>query len=112
MRQFAIILAAGRGTRMKSSLAKVLHPICGQPMVAHVVASARAAGLEPVVVVHHQEDAVRSALEGQQVRFARQVQTRGTGDAVAAALDVLPEEGTVLVMAGDAPLIAREPDGP
>jgi bifunctional UDP-N-acetylglucosamine pyrophosphorylase / glucosamine-1-phosphate N-acetyltransferase len=90
---------------MKSELAKVLHPICGRDMVGHVVASAKAAGLQPVVVVHHQEEAVREALAGADVRFARQEQTRGTGDAVAAALSVLPESGTVLVMAGDAPLI-------
>ena len=90
---------------MKSSLAKVLHPICGKPMVEHVVLAAQSAGLQPVVVVNHQEAEVRSALAGLDVRFARQVETRGTGDAVAAALSVLPEDGTVLVMAGDAPLI-------
>ena len=106
--EFAIILAAGRGTRMKSSLAKVLHPVCGRPMVAHVVAAAKAAGLQPVVVVHHQEDAVRAALDGMGAHFARQEQTRGTGDAVQSALDVLPEAGRVLVMAGDAPLIRAE----
>ena len=106
--EFAIILAASRGTRMKSSLCKVLHPICGQPMVVHVVSAAQAAGLKPVVVVHHQEDAVRAALEGMDVLFARQEQTRGTGDAVQSALSVLPQSGTVLVMAGDAPLIRSE----
>lgn len=106
--EFAIILAAGRGTRMKSSLAKVLHPICGQPMVCHVVAAAQAAGLQPVVVVHHQESEVRAALAGTGVLFARQEQTRGTGDAVQAALSVLPDSGTVVVMAGDAPLIRSQ----
>jgi len=106
--EFAIILAAGRGTRMKSSLAKVLHPICGQPLVTHVVAAAQMAGLKPVVVVHHQEEAVREALAGEDVIFARQAKTRGTGDAVRSALGVLPETGTVLVMAGDAPLIRSE----
>ena len=53
---FAIILAAGRGTRMKSDLAKVLHPLVGLPMVEHVVLAAQAAQLAPVVVVNHQED--------------------------------------------------------
>jgi len=110
-REFVVILAAGRGTRMKSSLAKVLHPICGRTMIGHVVAAAEAAGLQPVVVVHHQEEAVRSALAGQDVIFARQAETRGTGDAVASALSVLPGQGTVLVMAGDAPLIQAETMG-
>jgi bifunctional UDP-N-acetylglucosamine pyrophosphorylase/glucosamine-1-phosphate N-acetyltransferase len=105
---FAVILAAGRGTRMKSALAKVLHPLVGRPMVAHVVASAQAASLQPVVVVNHQEDRVRSALDGLNVRFVRQTETRGTGDAVGCALDDLPEQGTVVVMAGDAPLVRTE----
>ena len=102
---FAVILAAGRGTRMKSDLAKVLHPLLGKPMVGHVVDAATRADLQPVVVVNHQEDRVRSALEHSEVLFARQTETRGTGDAVASALSVLPEAGTVVVMAGDAPLI-------
>lgn len=102
---FAIILAAGRGTRMKSDLAKVLHPLVGRPMVEHVVVAAEAAGLSPVVVVNHQEEAVRDALSHRDVGFARQEQTRGTGDAVSSALGALPEAGTVVVLSGDAPLI-------
>jgi len=102
---FAIILAAGRGTRMKSDLAKVLHPLVGLPMVEHVVLAAQAAQLAPVVVVNHQEEAVRGALASRSVRFARQEQTRGTGDAVSSALSVLPDTGTVIVLSGDAPLI-------
>jgi bifunctional UDP-N-acetylglucosamine pyrophosphorylase/glucosamine-1-phosphate N-acetyltransferase len=105
---FAVILAAGRGTRMKSSLAKVLHPLLGRPMVAHVVAAAEQAGLRPVLVVNHQEEAVREVFAGTEVRFARQEQTRGTGDAVASALAALPDAGTVVVMAGDAPLLRSE----
>ena len=105
---FAVILAAGRGTRMKSTLAKVLHPLLGKPMVAHVAASAERAGLRPVLVVNHQEDAVRAAFAGSDMMFARQEETRGTGDAVASALKVLPESGTVVVMAGDAPLLRAE----
>jgi bifunctional UDP-N-acetylglucosamine pyrophosphorylase / glucosamine-1-phosphate N-acetyltransferase len=105
---YAVILAAGRGTRMKSALAKVLHPLLGRPMVGHVVASARGAGLAPVLVVNHQEEAVRAAFAGTDTQFVRQLQTLGTGDAVASALSVLPESGTVVVMAGDAPLIRCE----
>ena len=105
---FAVILAAGRGTRMKSKLAKVLHPLLGKSMVAHVAASAEQVGLRPVLVVNHQEDAVRAVFSGSDVMFARQEQTRGTGDAVASALQVLPDSGTVVVMAGDAPLLRSE----
>lgn len=101
----ALILAAGMGTRMKSTLSKVLHPLVGRTMVGHVVESAKAAGLQPVVVVHHQEDAVRAALADSGALFARQEHTRGTGDAVSSALSILPETGTVVVMAGDAPLL-------
>lgn len=101
----AVILAAGRGTRMKSRLAKVLHPLLGRPMAGWVVAAAREAGLESVLVVHHQEEAVRAAFDAPDVSFARQEQPRGTGDAVAAAVDTLPESGPVVVACGDAPLV-------
>lgn len=105
----ALILAAGRGTRMKSSLAKVLHPLLGRPMVQFPIDAARAAGLQPFVVVHHQEDQVRAALADQpDVVFARQEQTRGTGDAVASAMGVLPEDGVVVVLNGDGPLLTAE----
>jgi bifunctional UDP-N-acetylglucosamine pyrophosphorylase/glucosamine-1-phosphate N-acetyltransferase len=99
----AVILAAGLGTRMRSSMAKVLHPLCGRPMVAWVAAAAQQAGCDVAAVVHHQEDAVRAALPG--VPCARQHEPRGTGDAVQAAIDLLPASGTVLVLPGDAPLI-------
>jgi bifunctional UDP-N-acetylglucosamine pyrophosphorylase/glucosamine-1-phosphate N-acetyltransferase len=99
----ALILAAGLGTRMRSATAKVLHPLCGRPMVAWIATAAREAGCAVAAVVHHQEDAVRAALPG--VPCARQEQPKGTGDAVAAALALLPEAGTVLVLPGDAPLI-------
>ncbi len=99
----AVILAAGLGTRMRSAKAKVLHPLCGRPMVAWVAQACTDAGCDVAAVVHHQEDAVRAALPG--VPCARQDQPKGTGDAVAAALELLPDTGTVLVLPGDAPLI-------
>jgi bifunctional UDP-N-acetylglucosamine pyrophosphorylase/glucosamine-1-phosphate N-acetyltransferase len=102
-RPLALILAAGLGTRMRSPLAKVLHPLCGRPMVAWVVAAARETGCDVAAVVHHQEEAVRAALPG--VACARQDQPRGTGDAVRAAQALLPPRGTVLVLPGDAPLV-------
>lgn len=102
----ALILAAGRGTRMKSAMAKVLHPLLGRPMVRFPIDAARDAGLAPFVVVHHQEEQVRAALADQpDVTFARQEQTRGTGDAVRSALGVLPEDGVVVVLNGDGPLL-------
>lgn len=105
----ALILAAGRGTRMKSSLAKVLHPLLGRPMVRFPIDAAREAGLKPFVVVHHQEDRVRVALADQpDVTFARQEQTRGTGDAVRSAFGVLPQDGTVVVLNGDGPLLSAD----
>lgn len=102
---WAVILAAGMGTRMASARSKVLHPVLGRPMVAWPVATAREVGLQVVLVVHHQEEAVRSALAGLPVHFARQETPRGTGDAVAASLSALPESGTVVVLNGDGPLL-------
>ena len=84
---FAVILAAGMGTRMNSSRSKVLHTLVGRTMVGHVVAAAHNASLKAVVVVHHQEEAVREALADTGALFARQENTRGTGDAVASALE-------------------------
>jgi len=104
----ALILAAGRGTRMRSSLAKVLHPLLGRPMVGWAVRAAQDAGLHPVVVVNHQEEAVRVALAGQGLSFARQSEPRGTGHAVRCALEALPEQGTLVVLAGDCPLLRPE----
>ena len=79
-------MAAGKGTRMKSGLIKVLHPLMGQPMLAHVINSARY--LEPsriVIVVGHQAEDVRKAFTGWDVDFALQSEQLGTGHAVASA---------------------------
>ncbi len=103
----ALILAAGRGTRMKSRLSKVLHPLCGRPMVMWVVEAARGAGCAPAAVVGHQAEAVTAVL-GPTVPAALQAAPRGTGDAVASAGGLIPREGTVLVLAGDTPLLRSE----
>ncbi len=105
MSDIALILAAGRGTRMRSALAKVLHPLLGRPMVGWAVAAAQQAGFSVQVVVNHQEQEVRAALAEAGVGFARQSEPRGTGHAVLCALDALPEEGVLVVMAGDCPLL-------
>ena len=106
--QIALILAAGMGTRMKSKTIKVLHPILGKPMLQWSVDVAREAGLEPWVVVGHQEELVREAMAGQNIKFVKQDVPRGTGHAVQCALPDLPREGILLVFFGDTPLFRAE----
>ena len=107
----AVILAAGKGTRMKSGVVKVLHPVAGRPMIRWAVDAARAAGAAAtVLVVGHQADAVRSAFpEAADIRCAMQEEQRGTGHAVACARDQLAGfSGTVLILCGDTPLLRGE----
>jgi bifunctional UDP-N-acetylglucosamine pyrophosphorylase/glucosamine-1-phosphate N-acetyltransferase len=101
-----VVLAAGLGKRMNSSLPKVLHPLAGRPLVAYVVDAVRQ--LSPraiVVVVGHGGDAVREALAAPDLTFVVQDPPRGTGDATRIALDALPEDGATLVTIGDIPLV-------
>ena len=102
----AIVLAAGKGTRMRSDLPKVLHRVCGLPMVEHVVRALRGAGVERiVVVVGHGGEAVQTALGGS-VEVAWQREQLGTGHAVACAVEALAGfEGPVVVASGDTPLV-------
>jgi bifunctional UDP-N-acetylglucosamine pyrophosphorylase/glucosamine-1-phosphate N-acetyltransferase len=106
----AVILAAGQGTRMKSSQPKVLHEILGRPMIAYLLDTLRAAGVNDiVVVVGHQAEAVKDALKDYAVRFVIQEPQLGTGHAVQVAMPAVPPEaGTVMVLCGDAPLISGE----
>lgn len=106
----ALILAAGEGTRMKSSLPKVAHKVLGSAMLSHVVASARAAGIERILVVTgHGAEAVEALLNHEPVECVRQPERLGTGDAVRCALDAAgPVAGPVLVLSGDTPLIRPE----
>jgi bifunctional UDP-N-acetylglucosamine pyrophosphorylase/glucosamine-1-phosphate N-acetyltransferase len=99
-----VILAAGEGTRMRSSLPKVLHPICGRPMILWPLLAARAAGAERVVVVDNPKGLLREHLPDD-VEVAIQHDPRGTGDAVVAAADAIDPSGSVLVINGDMPLI-------
>jgi bifunctional UDP-N-acetylglucosamine pyrophosphorylase/glucosamine-1-phosphate N-acetyltransferase len=99
-----VILAAGEGTRMRSVLPKVLHPICGRPMILWPLLAARAAGAERVVVVDNPKRLLAEHLpEG--VEVAIQEQQRGTGDAVAASAGHIDPTAAVLVINGDLPLI-------
>jgi bifunctional UDP-N-acetylglucosamine pyrophosphorylase/glucosamine-1-phosphate N-acetyltransferase len=108
----AIILAAGHGKRMKSERAKVLHEVCGRPMIRYVVEAVRGAGAGTiVVVVGYGADQVREALADEpDILFATQERQLGTGDAVRACRPLLEGyQGTVLVLVGDEPLIRPEP---
>lgn len=108
----AIILAAGQGKRMKSEQAKVLHEVCGQPMIRYVVDAARAAGVRTiVVVVGYAAHQVRDYLAGESdVIFATQTQQLGTGHAALACREVLGDyAGPALILVGDEPLLRPEP---
>ena len=109
MKKMAVVLAAGLGKRMKSSLYKVLHPVCGKPMVSHVLDTVKKAGCERiVVVVGHGAEAVKARL-GDAAEFALQAEQLGTGHAVLQAKDLLSsEDGVTLVICGDTPLITPE----
>jgi bifunctional UDP-N-acetylglucosamine pyrophosphorylase / glucosamine-1-phosphate N-acetyltransferase len=105
----AIILAAGKGTRMRSQRAKVLHELGGEPMIARAVRAVAALKPDPVVVVvGHQAREVEAAVKFANARFALQEPQRGTGDAVRCALGQLPANftGDVLITYGDMPAIA------
>ena len=102
-----VILAAGEGTRMRSSLPKVLHPICGRPMILWPLLAARAAGAERVVVVDNPKRQLAEHLPGD-VEVAIQEQPRGTGDAVTAATGAIDPAAPVLIVNGDMPLITGE----
>jgi bifunctional UDP-N-acetylglucosamine pyrophosphorylase/glucosamine-1-phosphate N-acetyltransferase len=105
----AIILAAGLGTRMKSRLPKVLHPICGRPMLAYVIDAARAAtGNRPLIVYSPQTEQLR-AVFADEADFALQPQALGTGDALRAAVAAMPDQvAEIVVLSGDTPLIDSE----
>ena len=104
----AIILAAGKGTRMRSERAKVLHELCGEPMIARAVRAVAALKPDPIViVVGHQAREVEAAVNSSNARFALQEPQRGTGDAARCGLGQLPADftGDVLITYGDMPAI-------
>ncbi|MEX2540500.1 MAG: NTP transferase domain-containing protein [Trueperaceae bacterium] len=105
-----VILAAGHGTRMKSSLPKMLHPAAGRPLLEHVLRAVRP--LEPVrtlVVVGHRAERLRERFAGAGVSFVVQERQLGTGDALRAALPALAGyDGDIMVLTGDSPLLTTE----
>jgi len=108
-RTAAVILAAGLGTRMKSRTPKVLHPLCGRPMLAYTLDAVAAAtgGVRPLVVVSPATEAIRAAF-ADRADFAHQAEPIGSGDAVRAALAAADSVDEVLVVNGDVPLVDPE----
>ncbi len=104
-----VVLAAGLGTRMKSRKPKVLHELCGRPMLAYVLAAAsEVGGRKPLVVYSSATEAIRSAF-AEHADFALQAEPLGTADAVKAALAVAPDEfEEMLVLSGDVPLVQTD----
>lgn len=109
MNSYGVVLAAGKGKRMKSKLYKVLHPVCGKPMVGHVTDVLNQLGTSrTVVIVGHGAEAVKSYL-GDGIEYALQEQQLGTGHAVLQAKELLANlDGVTLVVAGDTPLLTEE----
>jgi bifunctional UDP-N-acetylglucosamine pyrophosphorylase / glucosamine-1-phosphate N-acetyltransferase len=102
----AIVLAAGKGTRMRSTIPKALHPVCGVPMIAWVVRAVRGAGIDEVIVVVGEDDGVPAVLpEG--VATVVQAEPRGTGHAAGIAVGSIDggDDDTVLIVPGDSPLM-------
>jgi bifunctional UDP-N-acetylglucosamine pyrophosphorylase/glucosamine-1-phosphate N-acetyltransferase len=105
----AVILAAGEGTRMRSSRPKVLHPVCGRPLIAYPVRACRSVASRLVVVVGRAADGVRAAAGGENTAFVEQPTRLGTGHALMQARAALEDGGQILlVVPGDAPLLREE----
>src|SRR5207237_8013611 len=100
-----VVLAAGQGKRMLSALPKLLHPLGGRPLLAHVLDAARALGARRPIVVHgHGAEAVRAAFSQADVQWVLQAEQLGTGHAVQQALAHLAADAEVLILYGDVPL--------
>ena len=108
MKTNAIILAAGKGTRMKSELLKVAHHVAGKPIVSYVADTVQHIGIDNIyMVIGHQADSIKALFDTQNVQFVLQDKQLGTGHAVMQVSPTysLKEESTVLILAGDCPLI-------
>jgi len=104
-----VILAAGQGKRMKSALPKVLHPLAGQPLLAHVLKTAKALQADAIYVVYgHGGDKVTELLAAEPVQCVLQAEQLGTGHAVAQAIPAIPDDHNVLILYGDVPLVRQQ----
>lgn len=109
MEYSAVILAAGKGVRMRSQLPKVLHRIAGKPIISYIVEAVKEAGINSItVVVGHGKEKVESALAGLNLNFVVQAEQLGTGHALMQAIDHVNPDHTMLVLAGDTPLLRSE----
>jgi bifunctional UDP-N-acetylglucosamine pyrophosphorylase / glucosamine-1-phosphate N-acetyltransferase len=101
-----VVLAAGQGKRMRSQLAKVLHPLAGRPLLGHVLAAAQALAPRKIVVVHgHGAEQVRDVFKDAPVQWVLQAEQLGTGHAVQQAMPQLSQDADVLILYGDVPLV-------
>ncbi|MBL4743319.1 MAG: bifunctional UDP-N-acetylglucosamine diphosphorylase/glucosamine-1-phosphate N-acetyltransferase GlmU, partial [Cycloclasticus sp.] len=100
-----VILAAGKGTRMRSNKAKVLHEIAGKPMLLRVVEAAKSLDSEVAIVYGHDGEQVKKSLSGLSATWVEQAEQLGTGHAIQQAINFIDDEDTVLILYGDVPLI-------
>ena len=104
-----IILAAGKGTRMRSNLPKVLQPLAGRPLLRHVIETAKKLNAKNIITIYgHGGDKVKQAFEQENVQWVEQAEQLGTGHAVKVTLPVLPSDGVSLILSGDVPCITQE----
>lgn len=109
MKLSIVILAAGKGTRMRSNLPKVMHSVAGRPMLAHVVNTARSLKPDTLIIVHgHGSDIVKAAIDGEDITWVEQAEQLGTGHAVAQVLPHIDDDSALLVLYGDVPLIQTQ----
>lgn len=101
-----IILAAGKGTRMRSSLPKVLQPLAGRPLLGHVIETAKQLKAKNIITIYgHGGDLVQNAFSDDQIQWVEQTEQLGTGHAVQVSLPVLPQDGISLILSGDVPCV-------
>ena len=104
----AIILAAGKGTRMKSKYPKVVHKVCGKEMVNHVISVSKKSGVNDIVaILGHESDVVKEKLP-KDTMIAMQTEQLGTGHAVMMAKEYINDNDTIVVLCGDTPLVKEE----
>src|SRR4051812_43629534 len=104
-----VILAAGQGKRMRSDLPKILHPLAGRPLLAHVLETARALSPRKTIVVHgHGAERVRAAFPERDLDWVLQAEQLGTGHAVQQAMARIDPKSTVVILYGDVPLVRVE----
>lgn len=104
-----IILAAGKGTRMRSNLPKVLQPLAGRPLLGHVINTAKKLQADHIITIYgHGGALVQNAFAHEQIKWVEQAEQLGTGHAVKVTLPVLPREGVSLILSGDVPCITEQ----